>query len=254
MRRLASRAIAASCASAGSSESRALLQLLDRHRRGHLAGLRAAHAVGHREQRRANGQRVLVRGPLAAHVGAAGLLDDAERHPAIPRSGIRCRRCGSCRPRQPLGDCTFRPFRYVPLVDPMSSRYMKPPRSKMRAWTTTRTGPPRGCRHCRRGRTSRRRPTSKVVPGSCPIAATTEPRAAAVAALGGRACAPPRARRRHRLGGRARPRSARGRAWSCARPTGGTGRGRRGTRTSAQPRAARPSASRARRSGPSRRS
>ena len=65
-------------------------------RRGHLARLRAAHAVGDREERRVEHQRVLVDAALAAHVGAAHLLDD--RAGLTPRTGIRCRRYGSRRP------------------------------------------------------------------------------------------------------------------------------------------------------------
>ena len=105
------------------------LHRLDGHRGGHLAGLGAAHAVRDREQRRADGERVLVRGPLAPHVGAPGLLDDAKRHPlllvavfAVADADRVARVSGSA-------DCTLRPFRCVPFVDPMSSRYRAPPRS-----------------------------------------------------------------------------------------------------------------------------
>jgi hypothetical protein len=63
--------------------------------RGDLARARAAHPVSDREERRPQHQRVLVGAALAAHVGAADLLDDAESHAPTPRSDTRCRRCGS---------------------------------------------------------------------------------------------------------------------------------------------------------------
>ena len=50
------------------------------HRGGHLAGLGPAHAVGDREERRLQDQRVLVGAALAPDVGAARLLDDLECH------------------------------------------------------------------------------------------------------------------------------------------------------------------------------
>ena len=48
--------------------------------RGDLAGLRAAHPVGHREQRRARVEGVLVAPALAAGVGALEVLGDAQHH------------------------------------------------------------------------------------------------------------------------------------------------------------------------------
>ena len=48
--------------------------------RGDLAGLRAAHPVGDREQRRAGVVGVLVRRPLAPGVGPERLLCDPQRH------------------------------------------------------------------------------------------------------------------------------------------------------------------------------
>ena len=55
----------------------ARLKGLDRDPRGDLAGLRAAHAVGHHEQRRAREQGVLVGAPLAPGVGPGVLLGHA---------------------------------------------------------------------------------------------------------------------------------------------------------------------------------
>ena len=70
------------------------------HGRRHLTGLCPTHPVRHGEQRRIDDERILVGAALAADVRAAGLLDDAEGHGyrTTPRSGIRCRLCGSCRP------------------------------------------------------------------------------------------------------------------------------------------------------------
>ena len=56
----------------------AAAERLDRDPRRDLARLRAAHAVGDREQRRARVHGVLVRPALAAGVGGVELLDDAQ--------------------------------------------------------------------------------------------------------------------------------------------------------------------------------
>ena len=83
------RALAA-CASCGQRQLgvrdllQPLLEGLDRDPRCDLAGLRAAHAVGHHEQRRAREQRVLVGAPLAPGVGTGVLLCHAE-HLSRPR-------------------------------------------------------------------------------------------------------------------------------------------------------------------------
>ncbi len=76
----------------------AVLEGLDREPRGDLARLRAAHAVGHHEQRRAREHRVLVGAALAAGVGAHVLLGDAQHRVSPPRTRIRCRRCARGRP------------------------------------------------------------------------------------------------------------------------------------------------------------
>ena len=55
-----------------------LLEDLDGQVRGDLAGLGAAHPVGHREQRRARVEGVLVAPALAAGVGALEVLGDAQ--------------------------------------------------------------------------------------------------------------------------------------------------------------------------------
>ena len=60
------------------------LEGLDRDPRGDLAGLRAAHAVGNHEQRRAREQRVLVGAPLAPGVGPGVLLGDAQHQRVGP--------------------------------------------------------------------------------------------------------------------------------------------------------------------------
>ena len=73
-------------AASGSAESPSpRLEGLDGDARGDLAGLRAAHAVGDHEQRRAREQRVLVGAPLAPGVGARVLLGDAQ-HLSRPRT------------------------------------------------------------------------------------------------------------------------------------------------------------------------
>ena len=58
----------------------ALLEDLDGQVRGDLAGLGAAHPVGHREERRAGVEGVLVPTALAAGVGALEVLGDAQHH------------------------------------------------------------------------------------------------------------------------------------------------------------------------------
>ena len=82
------------------------LERLRREPRGDLARLRAAHAVGDREQRPAGEVRVLVGVALAPRVGAMGLLDDPQhqcRPPTLPapraRTGTRCRRSAARRGR-----------------------------------------------------------------------------------------------------------------------------------------------------------
>ncbi len=85
MRALAARASAASSSSGCEASRQARLEGLDRDPRGDLAGLRAAHAVGDDEQRRAREQRVLVGAPLAPGVGAGVLLGDAQ-HLSRPRT------------------------------------------------------------------------------------------------------------------------------------------------------------------------
>ena len=57
-----------------------VVELLDRHPRGDLAGTRAAHPVGHHEQRRALEERVLVALALAPNVAERRLLDDSKAH------------------------------------------------------------------------------------------------------------------------------------------------------------------------------
>jgi hypothetical protein len=55
-----------------------VLDRLDRRLGGDFAGLRAAHAVGDREQRRPREVRVLVALALAAGVGALCVLGDSQ--------------------------------------------------------------------------------------------------------------------------------------------------------------------------------
>jgi hypothetical protein len=63
---------------AGRPVRQLLLEGLDGHLGRHLAGLRAAHAVGDHEQRRADVVVVLVALALAAQVGGVELFGDAE--------------------------------------------------------------------------------------------------------------------------------------------------------------------------------
>ena len=65
-----------------------------------LPGLCAAHAVGDREEGWGDHERVFIGAALAPNVTDAYLFDHAKGHwrSLTPRSGIRCRRCGSCRP------------------------------------------------------------------------------------------------------------------------------------------------------------
>ena len=85
MRALAARASSASASSGCAVSGRPGSKDLDRDLRGDLAGLRAAHAVGDDEQRRAGEQRVLVGAPLAPGVGAGVLLGHAQ-HLSRPRT------------------------------------------------------------------------------------------------------------------------------------------------------------------------
>ena len=62
----------------GSTVGQTGVEGLHRDLRRHLAGLRAAHAVGDHEQRRARQQRVLVGAPLQAGVGARVMFGHAE--------------------------------------------------------------------------------------------------------------------------------------------------------------------------------
>ena len=63
----------------------AALERADRHRRRHLAGLRAAHPVRHDEQRRAHEIVVLVALALAAQVGVVEVLGDPQHGSALER-------------------------------------------------------------------------------------------------------------------------------------------------------------------------
>ena len=97
----------ASCCSGLPSSVRSL-EGLRRDLRRDLAGLRAAHPVRDREDRRAREVGVLVGAPLAPGVGARRLVDDPQHDSApdlyrlsgffvIARTGTPCRRCGSGR-------------------------------------------------------------------------------------------------------------------------------------------------------------
>src|SRR3954470_14086846 len=66
------------------------------------------------------------------------------------------------------------PLRYVPLVDPTSSMYMKSPRGKILAWADEANGSSTSMSlFAERPRVAPPLPRSNTVPGSCPIAATT---------------------------------------------------------------------------------
>ena len=78
MRRLASWMTSRQASSAGEPSRQPAVERVDRHLGGDLAGLRAAHAVGDHEQRRADEVVVLVALALAAEVGGVELFGDAE--------------------------------------------------------------------------------------------------------------------------------------------------------------------------------
>jgi hypothetical protein len=81
-----------------------LAERLDGHLGGHLAGLRAAHAVGDHEQRRANEVVVLVALPLPSEVGRVEVFGDAQhqaRSKVNSESPMRMLSptCNGCGPR-----------------------------------------------------------------------------------------------------------------------------------------------------------
>ncbi len=104
-----------------------LLERLGGDARRDLAGLGAAHPVGHDEQRGAGEVGVLVRRPLASGVRAEGLLAHADHQPppapgtsSSKRNSVspiltESRSCSSASPR------SCEPLRNVPLVEFMSS-------------------------------------------------------------------------------------------------------------------------------------
>ena len=61
--------------------------------RGDLAGLRPAHAVGHRKERRLGDEGVLVGRAVQADVGQRRVSGDEAHAPVTPRSGRSSRRC-----------------------------------------------------------------------------------------------------------------------------------------------------------------
>src|SRR6185437_362399 len=66
------------------------------------------------------------------------------------------------------------PLRYVPLVEPTSSMYMKSPRGKILAWADEANGSSTSMSlFAERPSVAPPLPRSNTVPGSCPIAATT---------------------------------------------------------------------------------
>ena len=98
-----------------------LVQRVGGERRGDLAGARAAHAVGDREERRLEDVRVLVVVPLAARVGADLLLADLR----VTAHGSNLRSVSPTRTTSPGASRRSRvrrmPLTNVPFVEPMSS-------------------------------------------------------------------------------------------------------------------------------------
>ena len=214
--------------SAGSNASAAIL-------RGDLARLGAAHAVGDREQRRAGEVGVLVGGPLAARVGTGR---PARRRAAIigRHSGTSSSKRNSVSPirissrsrelrlavellaveegavgRAHVLDVVGAPRRVDARVDPRREAVLDPHVGVGRAADREAAEEVEALAR-RRGRRRARRPARRRSPAR-------GRRAADLVEAG-------------RLGRRARS-SARSSAARCARPRAGTGRARRGSRTSA---------------------
>ena len=100
---------------------------------GDLAGLRAAHAVGHGEQRRPGEVGVLVGVPLAPGVGLVCLLGDVQHQDTSKRNSVSPIRITSPGVSS-ASPCSSRELRSVPLVEFMSSTKYAPERLKTRAW------------------------------------------------------------------------------------------------------------------------
>ena len=132
MRRLASSMMRTRPSPGESPSGKPGVEGLDGHLGRDLAGLRAAHAVGDDEQRRAHEVVVLVALPLQAEVGAVPVVSDsqhAQRSKENSLSPIRIRSpaCRGCGPR------SGSPFRYVPFVEPRSSNTITSPCGTRRA-------------------------------------------------------------------------------------------------------------------------
>ena len=87
---------------------------------GHLAGLRAAHPVGDREDRRPREVGVLVRVALAAGVGLVSLLGDDQHQETSKRNSVSPIRIPSPG-LSSASPCSSREFSRVPLVEFRSS-------------------------------------------------------------------------------------------------------------------------------------
>ena len=124
-RRFASWISSATCVLAAAARARARSRERGgRERRGDLARLGAAHAVGDREQRRVADEGVLVAAPLAAGVGLAVAL----RRSRLRASSVTARTAGQSRrsARRRRGPTAARavrrmPLTNVPFVEPASS-------------------------------------------------------------------------------------------------------------------------------------
>ena len=220
------------------------LEGLDGDPRGDLAGLRAAHAVGDDEQRRARQQRVLVGAPLAARCRcrrtarprAASSSVDLEGEFAVADAHAVARVQRPGRLQQLLVEVGA-----VGGAEVLDRPRCCPARRCARG-ARRRTGPRGGSRRDRRGRARGRRRGRRSSPARArgrarPPAAARGRRSRRVpsveaeyrpVASGGRL-----GRHRRRVGHAGAP--AAGRGGRCARPTAGTGRARRGSRTSARP-------------------
>ena len=107
-----------------------LVQRAGGERRGDLAGPRAAHAVGDREQRRPHDERVLVLPALPSGVGRDGVAPELHVSNLRSVSPMRTTSPGASRRSR----VSRMPFTNVPFVEPMSSTQIPSRRGSMRAW------------------------------------------------------------------------------------------------------------------------